>query len=91
LEVGFYEDWDGAIILQEVSSFESKVEFMEKAHKYVKHTRGYTVPVLEPVVVDIVVTSDGDWITAEHAEEHGFKGKTLTVYKSDLDWENSDG
>lgn len=87
---GFYENWDGDIVLSEVHRFKNEDDFLEKAQKYVDYTRSYHVPVIKHNVeiISIVVNEDEEWHSKMIAEEEGFKGRELTVYKVDLDWES---
>lgn len=83
---GFFEDYDGEMVLSDVRNYKDSKDFLEQAEKYVEQTRGYHVPVLEPVKTEIVF-DDEEWQNADTAT---INGKKITVYKSDLDWENAE-
>ena len=85
---GFFEDWDGEMVLSDVRNFKDEKDFLAQAEKYVKETRGYCVPVLEPSVTEIKF-NDEEWHPVDDDEEE-FEGEKITVYCSDLDWENSE-
>jgi hypothetical protein len=86
----FYENWDGDMVLSETSNFINEEDFLEQARKYVNETRGYNVPVAREnvEVVTIIVNDEGEWHSKMIAEEDNFKGRELTVYKTDLDWDS---
>lgn len=85
---GFYEDWDGEIVLSEVSRFKDENDFLKQAQKYFDYTRGYHVPVKENAeVITIVVNEDEEWYTKNLAEKEGFEGRELTVYKVEFDYD----
>lgn len=87
---GFYEDWDGEIVLSEVARFESESDFLKQAQNYFDYTRGYHVPVKEEVeIITIVVNEDEEWYTKRLAEKEGFEGKELTVYKVEFDYDKA--
>lgn len=83
---GFFEDWDGEMVLSDIRNFKDEKDFLEQAEKYVKETRGYRVPVLEPSITEIKF-NDEEW---HPADDEDFEGEKITVYCSDLDWENSE-
>lgn len=89
---GFYEDWDGEIVLSEVSRFKDENDFLEQAQHYFDYTRGYHIPVNKDnvEVIAIVVNEDEEWYTKRLAEEEGFTGRELTVYKVDFDYDKTD-
>lgn len=84
--IGFFEDWDGEMVLSDIRNYKDEHEFLEQAEKYVTETRGYRVPVLQPSVMDIVF-NDEEW---KPADDPDFKGEKITVYVSDLDYENAE-
>lgn len=81
---GFFEEYDGEIVLGDVRNFKDEKDFIEQAEKYVKETRGYRVPVLQPQVTDIKF-NDEEW---QPADVEDFDGEKITVYCSELDYEN---
>jgi hypothetical protein len=83
---GFFEDYDGDIVLGDIRSFNDKQDFVEQAERYVAETRGYRVPLLEPTVEDIKF-NDEDW---KPADDPDFEGEKITVYVSGLDYDNKD-
>ncbi|WP_148359640.1 hypothetical protein [Peribacillus simplex] len=87
---GFFEDWDGEIVLSDVRNFKDAKDFLEKAEEYVKETRGYRVPVLNPTI-DEIVFNDEEWFPADTAENEGFEGEKITVFASDINWGKSEG
>lgn len=86
---GFYEDWDGEMVLSEVSRFKDESDFLEQAQKYFDYTRGYHVPVKKDSieVLTVIVNEDEEWYSKKSAEKNGFEGRELTVYKVDFDYE----
>ncbi|RIJ63621.1 hypothetical protein [Rummeliibacillus sp. POC4] len=89
---GFMEDWDGEIILSDTHNFKDDKDFIKQAEDYVKTTRGYKVPVLPPTLLEIVYNGEQEecWASKSYAMKTGFDGETLTVYRSDLDWDNAE-
>lgn len=83
---GFFEDWDGEIVLSDIRNYKDSTDFLQQAEKYVTETRGYRVPVLEPSITEIIF-NDEEWQNADVAE---IEGEKITVYASDLDWENAE-
>ena len=85
----FYENWDGDIVLSEVTNFKNVDEFLEAAQNYVDKTRDYHVPVTKTnvEVVTIVVNDEGEWYSKMIADEEDFAGRELTVYKTDIDYD----
>jgi hypothetical protein len=81
---GFFEDYDGEIVLGDIRSFKDEQDFIAQAEKYVKETRGYRVPVLQPQVTEIKF-DDEEW---KPADDPDFEGEKITVYCSELDFEN---
>lgn len=83
---GFFEDYDGEMVLSDIRNFKNEDDFVEKAEDYVKETRGYRVPVLSPSITEIIF-NDEEWRNADADE---FEGEKITVYVSDLDWDKAD-
>lgn len=83
---GFFEDWDGEMVLSDVRNYKDESDFLEQAEKYVTMTRGYRVPVLKPKVTEIKFNGE-EW-SFDDVED--FEGDEITVYYSDLDWENTE-
>lgn len=88
---GFYEDWCGEIVLSEVSRFKDQEDFLEQAQKYFTYTRGFHVPAIKEniEIITIVVNEDEEWYSKKSAEEEGFVGRELLVYKVDFDYEKA--
>ncbi|MEK3909648.1 hypothetical protein [Oceanobacillus sp. FSL W7-1309] len=90
---GFMEDWDGEMVLSDIRNFKDENDFLEQAEKYVKETRGNRVPILEPQLMNVVYNSENDehcWMAKKYAERSSFEGETITVYKSDIDYQNAE-
>ncbi|WP_051957233.1 hypothetical protein [Bacillus sp. UNC322MFChir4.1] len=83
---GFFEDGDGEMVLSDIRNFKDEKDFLEQAEKYVTETRSYRVPVLEPSVTDIVF-NDEEW---KPADDPDLEGEKITVYCSDLDYDNAE-
>lgn len=85
---GFMEDWDGEMVIGDIRNFKDEQDFLEKAKAYVYETRGYKVPVLPPTQMEVTYSEKiGEWWIGER---EGAEGQIITVYKSDLEWENVD-
>lgn len=84
---GFLEDYDGQIILSDVRNFKSKKDFIEQAEKYLLKNKGCRIKVLHPCVTEILVGEE-EW---KPADDSDFKGKEITVYCADLDFESAKG
>lgn len=83
---GFFEDWDGEIVLSDIRNYKSAEEFVERAKEYVEETRGHRIPVFPPTLTDIKY-NDEEWQPADVAE---FEGTVITVYCSYIDNDNSE-
>lgn len=90
---GFMEDWDGEVVLSDIRNFKSENDFVQQAQIYIDETRGYHVPIMQPTTINIVYNGDLEecWMEKKGAIQQGFEGETITVFKSNIDWENSEG
>ena len=82
---GFFEDYDGEMVLSDIRNFKDDKDFMEQAQKYVDETRGQHMPLSEPVVLSIIYNNEGAedcWKTKSDAEKINFHGEEITVYQS---------
>lgn len=86
----FYENWDGDIVLSNIHNFKNEQDFLKQAQNYLDKTRGYHVPIITHNIerIAIVVNEDGEWHSKNIADEEGFDGEEMLVYKVDLDWES---
>lgn len=85
---GFMEDYDGEMVLGDIRNFKDELDFMKQTAKYVEETRGYMVPVLPPTKMEIMYSDlIGEWWTEDRV---GFVGRKITVFKSELEWEDVD-
>jgi hypothetical protein len=84
---GFFEDYDGEIVLSDIRNFNNESEFVEQAEKYVQETRGYYVPTVRASLnITDIVFNDEEW---KPADDPDFEGEKLTVYVIGLDYENA--
>lgn len=83
--IGFFEDYDGEMVLSDVRNYENGQDFVHKAEKYVKETRGYRVPVLEPSIMEIIL-NDEAWRPVDDTDLE-VECETITVYVSYLHWD----
>ncbi|HHK5534975.1 TPA: hypothetical protein ACQUHH_003444 [Bacillus mobilis] len=83
---GFLEDYDGLIVLSDIRNFKDGKEFVEQAEKYILENRGHRIPVLQPQVTEIII-GDEEW---KPGDDPDIQGERITVFCSELDWENSE-
>ncbi|MDP7980118.1 hypothetical protein [Bacillus multifaciens] len=81
---GFFEDYDGQIILSDVRNFKSKKEFVEQAEKYLLENKGCRETVIKPHVTEIIVGEE-EW---KPADDPDFDGEEITVYCAEIHSEN---
>ncbi|MBJ8030708.1 hypothetical protein [Bacillus cereus group sp. N21] len=81
---GFFEDYDGQIILSDVRNFKSKKEFVEQAEKYLLENKSCQETVIKPHVTNILVGEE-EW---KPADDPDFEGEEITVYCAEVHSEN---
>lgn len=81
---GFFEDWEGEIVLSDTKNYESAQEFLKKAQEYVKDTRDEFYPIGENYRVRDILVSDDCWRYVDDSKEGSNIGKKIEVYETDI-------
>lgn len=87
----FYQDYDGGMVLSGVNNFIDEKDFLHQAQQYINVTVSYDAPLVSAnvEVFTIIVNDEGEWHGKMIADEEGFTGKELEVYKVDIDWDTT--
>ncbi|MGG0889923.1 hypothetical protein [Cytobacillus horneckiae] len=80
---GFFECWDGEMVLSDIRNFKDEADFIQRAQDYVSETRGQKIPLSEPTL-SVIKINDEEWANVDVAE---FEGEVITVFVSDIEWE----